>query len=244
VRPACLAIALGFLCLVLESPLVPQPTLVQQMELRLLDWHARLRGRRPAPANISIVAIDETSLELVGRWPWPRTRTAEIIQHLAEGGARVIALDLLLREPDENNRLVLARSLAEHYRALGIGRTSGPATEFGRLPEEALGDADTDETLARALAATRRVVVCYFFVFPSHESMPLDDDAQRLLNRSRIVGFATPETEEAIEARRAAAVQLPLSRFMTASAGNGHVRWITPPAGGDRGRPGGRRRGG
>jgi CHASE2 domain len=92
VRPACLAIALGFLCLVLESPLVPQPTLVQQMELRLLGWHARLRGPRPAPANISIVAIDETSLELVGRWPWPRTRTAEIIQRLAEGGARVIAL--------------------------------------------------------------------------------------------------------------------------------------------------------
>jgi CHASE2 domain-containing sensor protein len=35
----------------------------------VLDWHARLRGRLPPPANLSIVAIDETSLELVGRWP-------------------------------------------------------------------------------------------------------------------------------------------------------------------------------
>jgi len=65
VRPglACLAIALGLACLF--APL----TLVEHIELRVLDWHARLRGPLPPPANISIVAIDETSLELVGRWP-------------------------------------------------------------------------------------------------------------------------------------------------------------------------------
>jgi adenylate cyclase len=159
----------------------------------------------------------------VGRWPWPRTRTAEIIQRLAEGGAKVIALDLVLREPDENSRLVLARGLAERYRALGLAKASGSAAEFGRLLEEALADADTDEVLAQAMAETRRVVVPYFFVFPPHESMPLDDDSQRLLNRSRVVGFATPDAEQAIDARRAAAVQLPLPRFIAASAANGHV---------------------
>ena len=73
------------------------------------------------------------------------------------------------------------------------------------------------------MASTRRVVVPYFFVFPPHESRPLDDDALRLLNRSRVVSFTTPEAEHSIHARQAAAVQLPLSRFVTASAGNGHV---------------------
>ena len=82
----CLAITLGLLCL------FQPPTLVEQIELRVLDWHARLRGHLPVPPNISIVAIDETSLELVGRWPWPRTRTAEIVQRLTEGGPVVIAL--------------------------------------------------------------------------------------------------------------------------------------------------------
>src|SRR5262245_20359866 len=129
VRPVlvCLAIALGLICLI--APL----TLVEQIELRILDWHARLRGPLPVPANISIVAIDETSLTLVGRWPWPRTRTAELVERLSEGGARVIALDLLLNEPDENNRLVLARSLAERYRTLGLTRSAGPGAEFGRV---------------------------------------------------------------------------------------------------------------
>jgi adenylate cyclase len=197
--------------------------LIEQIELRVLDWHARFRGPLPPPPRVSIVAIDEASLELVGRWPWPRTRTAEIIERLAEGGARVIALDLILREPDENNRLVLARTLTERFRALGLDRSKGAGTEFGRLLEEALVDADTDEQLAQAMAATRRVIVPYFFVFPPHESRALDDDAQRLLNRSRVVSFTAADAEQAIDARVAAAVQLPLARFVTASAGNGHV---------------------
>ena len=213
----CLAITLGLLCLF--APL----TLVEQIELRVLDWHTRIRGHLPPPANISIVAIDETSLELIGRWPWPRTRTAEIVQRLTEGGARVVALDLILREPDENNRLVLARSLAERYRALGIGRSPGPAAEFGRVLEGALSDADTDEILAQALTANRRVVVPYFFIFGQHETMPLDEEAQRLLNRSRVVGFASADAEKAFDPRQASAVQLPLSRFIAASAANGHV---------------------
>jgi adenylate cyclase len=212
----CFAITLGLLCV------FKPPTLVDQIELRILDWHARLRGHLPVPQNISIVAIDEKSLELVGRWPWPRTRTAEIIQRLAEGGAKVIALDILMNEPDENSRLVLARTLADRYRALGFPRASGPVAEFGRLIEGALADADTDAALAQTLADTRRVLVPYFFVF-EHEVRPLDDEGQRLLNRSRVVGFASADAEQAIQPRKADGVQLPLARFITASAANGHV---------------------
>ena len=47
----CLAITLGLLCV------FKPPTLVDQIELRILDWHARLRGHLPVPQNISIVAI-------------------------------------------------------------------------------------------------------------------------------------------------------------------------------------------
>jgi adenylate cyclase len=222
---ACLAIALGLLCL------FAPPTLIEQIELRVLDWHARLRGPLPPPANISIVAIDETSLALVGRWPWPRTRTAEIVQRLAAGGARVIALDLLLNEPDENSRLVLARSLAERYRALGLSRSAGPGADFGRALEEALSDADTDEALAQAMAASRRVVLPYFFMFPPEETKELDEAAQRLLNRSRVVGFASPDSELAFDPRHAAGVLLPLPRFITASAANGHVNVYPDPDG-------------
>jgi adenylate cyclase len=227
VRPtlAALAVVLGLLAL------FRPPTLAEQVELRILDWHARLRGPLAAPGSVTIVAIDEASLDRVGRWPWPRTRTAEIVARLAEGGARVIALDLLLNEPDENNQLVLARTLTERYRALGLARAPGPAGEFTRALEEALATADTDAALAGILGATRRVALPYYFVFPPVTASPLDESAQRLLNRSRIVGFTTPDAEQAVDARRAAGVLLPLARFVTASAANGHVN-VHPDADG------------
>ena len=93
---------------------------------------------------------------------------------------------------------MLARTLADRYRALGFPRASGPAAEFGRLIEGALADADTDAALAQTLADTRRVLVPYFFVF-EHEVRPLDDEGRRLLNRSRIVGFASADAEQAIQ---------------------------------------------
>ena len=131
----------------------------------MLDWHARLRGHLPAPPNISIVAIDEKSLELVGRWPWPRTRTAEIIQRLAEGGAKVIVLDILMNEPDENSRLVLARTLAERYRALGFPRARARPPSSAGARGRPRGRRHRRGASPRRWPTTRRVVVPYFFVF-------------------------------------------------------------------------------
>jgi adenylate cyclase len=122
---ACLAALAGLLSLLDPSGLA------ELMELKILDWHAQLRGRIPPPPNITLVAIDEASLERIGRWPWPRTRTAEIIERLTEGGARVITLDLLMNEPDQNSRLVLARTLGS-----ATGSTASAAshsTDFARL---------------------------------------------------------------------------------------------------------------
>ncbi|PYM63507.1 MAG: hypothetical protein DMD79_08460 [Candidatus Rokuibacteriota bacterium] len=201
------------------------PAVVELTELRILDWHAQLRGPLRLPRDISIVAIDEASLKRIGHWPWPRTRTAEIVARLAEAGARVIVLDILLNEPDQNSSLDLARSLADRYRTLGLGRIGGPIRELGRSIERALATADTDAVLAEALAATRRVVVPYFFVFESAPAAsPLDDAGRRFLNRSRIVAFQNPEAEHALSPTRAAgSVGLPLARFQAELAGSGHA---------------------
>ena len=52
--------------------------------------------------NIVIVAIDEESLQVLGRWPWSRKVHAEFINRLAHRD-NVIALDLLFLEPDKND---------------------------------------------------------------------------------------------------------------------------------------------
>lgn len=59
----------------------------------------------PAQADDSllIVAIDEPSLEAIGRWPWPRRLHAQLLDRLAEATPRSVTLDLLLTEqaPDD-----------------------------------------------------------------------------------------------------------------------------------------------
>ena len=40
------------------------------------DWLVRARGPLPVPEEIAIVAIDEPSMALFGRFPWSRWRVA------------------------------------------------------------------------------------------------------------------------------------------------------------------------
>ena len=55
---------------------------------------------RPAPDDrLVVVAIDNPSLETLGRWPWSRETHARLIDSLTQAGAAAVALDLLLVEP-------------------------------------------------------------------------------------------------------------------------------------------------
>lgn len=56
-------------------------------------------GRSPS-AEIVIVAIDEASLEKIGRWPWPRGVHATLLDRISAAKPRAIAFDLILTEPE------------------------------------------------------------------------------------------------------------------------------------------------
>ena len=54
----------------------------------------------PPPDDIIVVAIDESSLSKLGRWPWSRSHHAHLIDRLNKDGALVIGLDIVFAEPD------------------------------------------------------------------------------------------------------------------------------------------------
>lgn len=58
---------------------------------------------RPAAEDIIIVAVDEKSLEALGRWPWSRKVHAKLVDRLTQAGAKAIILDILFAEPDRND---------------------------------------------------------------------------------------------------------------------------------------------
>jgi len=54
----------------------------------------------PLAEDIVIVAMDERSLQKLGRWPWPREMHVELLRQLHAVGARAVALDILFAEAD------------------------------------------------------------------------------------------------------------------------------------------------
>lgn len=68
-------------------------------------------NRVPASAEVVLVAIDEHSLEQLGRWPWPRRVHAALIDRLRESGVRAIAMQITFAEAgdvDDDRRLANA----------------------------------------------------------------------------------------------------------------------------------------
>nr|MCH9765698.1 adenylate/guanylate cyclase domain-containing protein [Alphaproteobacteria bacterium] len=91
----------------------PQP--IAQLRFLVFDTYQRLAPRTVDPAYpVRIVDIDEASLAKVGQGPWPRTRLAEIVQRLKRDGAKVVALDLILAEPDRLSPAAFADLISEH----------------------------------------------------------------------------------------------------------------------------------
>jgi len=60
----------------------------------------KVRGTFEPQAKILIIAIDENSLNNIGRWPWKRDVIASLIQNSVDYGAKVIGLDFVLAEEE------------------------------------------------------------------------------------------------------------------------------------------------
>lgn len=78
-----------------------------------IDWRFRLRGSEEPPNDIAIIVIDDRALAKIGQWPWPRSKLAEIVEHLRLAGAKSIGLDILLSEREKDGKGTGDQVLAE-----------------------------------------------------------------------------------------------------------------------------------
>lgn len=65
------------------------------------DYGAQLSLSSP-PDDIVIVAIDERSLNTLGKWPWSRAVHAQLLHNINRSHPLVIGLDVLFAEPDQH----------------------------------------------------------------------------------------------------------------------------------------------
>jgi PAS domain S-box-containing protein len=77
--------------------------------------------------DIALVAIDEKSLDQLGRWPWPRETHGRLIETLDAAGADTIVFDILFSEPSPGDRS-LANAMQAHGRVVLPLHLSPPST--------------------------------------------------------------------------------------------------------------------
>lgn len=111
---------------------------LQPLEHRLLDtftrWHA---AHSTADPDIVIIDINERSLahfaDTLGRWPWPRSIHAELVEAIEKQHPKAIVFDVLFSDPD------LFRKEGDDYFAEVVRATNN--TYFPMLRLEGKGEA-------------------------------------------------------------------------------------------------------
>ena len=80
-----------------------RPDFIEQIELKSLDQRFKIRGPITPDSRVVIVAIDDSSLSEIGRWPWPRDRIADLVDNiLNKYGAKAIGFDIVFSEEQAN----------------------------------------------------------------------------------------------------------------------------------------------
>lgn len=127
-------------------------------ELKALDMRFKIRGVRQPNPDVGIVVIDDYSIEAMGRWPWPRSYHAAVVDKLFQEGASVVGFDIIFSEPEENPVFIKLRELKYFFDRTGLERESKKGSEFADILRQAVQITDNDMLLAEAMERTNNVV--------------------------------------------------------------------------------------
>lgn len=162
-----------------------QSDLIQSLERKAYDVGVSATDRSPSP-RIAIIAIDQQSIDNIGRWPWPRDVHARMIDKLAQAQSKVVGTTIFFAEPQIDpglayiNKLLAiesqVRSAAAVPPAEDEGERQPPATEsldaFSAVLREAEAALNTDRQLADSVARAGNVALPMLFLDGEPQGRP------------------------------------------------------------------------
>lgn len=95
----------------LHLQILPGAIILERLERANLDLYFRLRGSIRPDARIRLITIDDSSLQKVGGWPWPRMKIAELLTRVLADNPRLVVCDLIL--PAKPEEIAGTQKLAE-----------------------------------------------------------------------------------------------------------------------------------
>lgn len=135
--------------------------LLQSLEREAYDLGVRASDRAPSE-RVAVIAIDDTSIANIGRWPWTRDVHAQMIALLAAAGAKAVGYGSFFFEPETDPGLVYINRLVELYQALPPELQSR-LTDFESVLAQAEEGLNSDRKLAAAVTQAGNVALPMLF---------------------------------------------------------------------------------
>jgi adenylate cyclase len=148
-----IAVIIMALCYVIGIPFL------NLVELKTLDLRFKSRGNITTTSTVVLATIDEKSIAREGKWIWPRSKIADMVNKLSDAGAKVVAFDIGFLEADEKSTV---KTIEEIQKKIRLIDKSNPAlTEYF---EALKAQTDNDRLLANAIKNSKaKIVLGYFF---------------------------------------------------------------------------------
>lgn len=157
--------------------------LIQGLERTMYDFGVRASQLDPGD-DIVVIAIDDASLNKLGRWPWPRDILAKMITNLSEGGAKVIGNTILLSEPQQAPEYI--SNIIDYLTEQGL--TNGNETLSG-LIDDARENMDRDGVLAQSIEQAGNVIMGMQFDLGAPIGKP-DEDLPEFVQKNSLKNIA------------------------------------------------------
>ncbi|MFQ6672526.1 MAG: CHASE2 domain-containing protein, partial [Candidatus Tectimicrobiota bacterium] len=195
-------------------------------ELKYYDWrYSKLRGPRAPTGRVVICAIDEKSIDELGRWPWPRHIQADLLKAIKGYGAVAIGYDVIFSEPDDSGGLTALQAIWRDLR-----QQPDTPEAVSTLLSQAVKEADRDRLFADVLQSSEGVVMGYFFhmspIGLAHLGPRVQEEGYQLIRRSKypIVRQQSGASDDVV--KRAYAVETGIAPIAKAAPVAGHFNFI------------------
>lgn len=192
---------------------------LESLEMATYDLRMKLRAAGPeTQTDIALVDIDDESITKLGRWPWPRSRIAGMIDKLKENGARIIGLNVIFSEEEVGEGLKMIDDLKADFTSGFTGRTDPAVNGFLQKLSEAKDRLDTDKSLARSIAQAGNVVLPVFF--QTGLFAKTNPDLPERLMKNGLVQVQGTALDYMIQAKK---ITTPIDLFSDSALGLGHI---------------------
>lgn len=141
-------------------------TFLEIIELKTIDYKFATRGTKSPGKEIVLAVVDEKSLDMEGKWVWPRLKFADLVQKLSDAGVRVIGFDIGFHEPEDQGVIHTISRIQKTVKEININNKT-----LENYLHQLRQESDNDRLLSDKIKKSKAKVVLGWFFHSNLESL-------------------------------------------------------------------------